>query len=375
MHTWSYALKKFDDIGDAATKQKNVQHIVTPLSAIPVNSLVLYMPKSVYENLPVGASAQSVRVKVTPIGHSVCYPTATTTAAHVNSVITLYGCSAVGLNKSMWGRNVSLDTAAEKPMMPTSIKKCDIKTLEHKIWGNDSGATNEYTEIPACLGISRKLPFYFAISQPKAVTIENPAYSATFNPGWQKFLKMYQQWEWTSHENLPIHEYHYDFVNGLLKPKGSASFHTGVNSFIMPGGHTKLTLDQDLDGKLDSFKHEIFKSEKIGAEQYGYYQNIEKNLAGYAKGTNDYIEVQPLIYVGAMPVSASLPATADAQFTNVRVDFLIETEIDIQVVDDPDFYKNNLSYDWNDQSFTNKDAVRSAEEILNMINTTGMYPE
>lgn len=158
--TWGYAYK-------VLTKVDSVYNeLMTPLACIPAHQLALYMSPAEFEALPSGSMAVEARIKVTPKGFRTSFATQQTNSTYSNSNHTIFGVPAVGLNTSLFGKNIEIaGRDATKPMLVNKTKACKGDSFRNINWGkpvkSGTDEANFIEELPMCIGVHRSLPYYW----------------------------------------------------------------------------------------------------------------------------------------------------------------------------------------------------------------------
>lgn len=356
--TWGY-MWKVDSTG-CVTK------ISSPLAVLPVNQLSTYMSSAQYDLLPIGTTAVSCKIRVTPKGYRCNFQTNASTTTYANTQHTIFGLSAVGLNKSLFGTHQRIaEVDAVEKMKPTKFEKPVSAVWTERMWGTNPNEVKD-TGLPMCLGIHRAMPFYYALCQPKFTT------KSTSKVGYQHLRRMMKEWDFNAAMGQPIVNYEYQFKNGMLKPR---------EAYIMPiddvpecvvrrdrgTNNTKLVVDA-----TGTFTWTDEHKENKKQAEFTYNTDIEKPmLRGYTDTPLDE-EVQPYVYFGVGPIISSAPFESTKSYTSVQAIWYVEAEITLSNVLDTDFTHSDKLYSWTTQNY-GPSAPKKACDNLAMINRTGYY--
>lgn len=367
VNSWGFAYKAFynDD--------ENIAHVSTPLAVIPINQLSCYMSEADFDLLMPGAKAVSCKVKVTPVGYRTAFAANTTTTQMANANHTVFGLTAVGLNKSCWGTHRQVDGInAEHNMIIDTWKNVNMSTFTERLWGSDyntsADAATYFDNIPTIVGAIRSLPFYYHLVQPK--------YNAkviTQATGWPKLAHYINRWDFSSRVHTVVHEYEYEFNNGILKTRPVRMLPMGLKTnkayeYLAPQtNNPRVTIDVNPNCTMKNhYSNWGAFNQQTG---FSYTDNIDKpQLQGFEIFNDSH--VQPLLYVGIQPIQSNGPLATKDEYTNVQGTWYVETELTVDYNMETYFVKNNGLYPWIGQNFGQ--AVRSGESILNDINRVGL---
>lgn len=367
--TWGYAYHVIKE-ADQAYGQ-----LFTPLACIPANQLSTYMSRAEFERLPAGSTAVSCKIKVTPKGFRTSFATQQTGSTYSNSNHTIFGISAIGLNKDQFGKNVEIDDRTPtKPMIVTAVKECKSTSYENIAWGlnltNPNQRTKFFEELPMCIGVHRSLPYYWNAH------IYAPSTNNNVHTGWPYLRENITEWDFAGHVNKPIMQYSYKFNHGLLKNR--ATYYPRPDYGTVEANKTHAfagnvfncfeTVEVDNDGQI--IAGGTHAQQKKDIPVFDYESNIEKPFLGHFTKSDKTNQVQPLPYIGINPIPANSPGSAN-DFTNVQAVWLIETEIIVAVYNQTEFAGSQKLHPWKGRHCGT--VIHSGAEVLNFGNTTGRY--
>lgn len=176
----------------------------TPLAAIPVNCLPLYMSPAEYTMLSKGASAEKCFVKVTGKGFHTPFETGSSTANGANADTLVFGVSAKNLNHM---NNLQLHKYEATAAAPTVISSSEFTVIK---WDNFFYAKKSAAS--ACLPwIHKRLTHYATVYLGKKDKDDNYGIST--------FIYDVNQFDLRSAQGNPIINYKHEFDIAPLKEK------------------------------------------------------------------------------------------------------------------------------------------------------------
>lgn len=349
-------------------------YMTTPLVWLPVEFLNFYISQAEYDTLPIGARVQKVTVNVIPIGSKVSFNTGTTNSIWTNSTQTIFGMSAIGLNRLGWAKPRQIKTRdPAKPMKITSLEDASIKKMKDRLWGIPQTSTDPkgLKELPVTTTIFRSLPWY--------TTIATPAGHRPFADTWPDISKHINIWEFHGFVNKPVIEYSYSPKNGIIKPylfapvygnKVDLSIYAGS---VLPTCPSAKVTVQDGSGK-QSIKLQTNMQDGSHFYELKYDTQMIEKYASSNPGANHSYLIQPSVHFGLHGVQANAPddgLNVVPEFINAAAFWMINSEITISF--DVEKQYNHTQFARNMQLDFVNSAINTQEQYLQNYHILGYF--
>ena len=309
---WSY------NPGAAGTCRSAGWNMATSLQVIDPNCFANYMTDAEYTNLPIGSYATKCRIRLTPIGYRLPFPTGDDKSTFANSQTLIQVAHAVVLENMMPVTVASYTATEADPVTIASKSDTNLPSqLKNKFYG--IGATN--TDISTAYGIPRHINAYAIIGMPGNNDVLLDQYMAVENAN--------------DVRGQTITDYSYEFKNGMIKvpPNWCSSFLAGS-----AGSNGGAYIDLGFKGQPVR-RMQTLGSSKIydtpnfsNTDGVGYDYNIEKAPAFQVQVGNEQSPKNPArIYFGGMAVQSNPITSGTPTFVSCVHTYKIETELEVFV--------------------------------------------
>ena len=293
-------------------------NISTSLQVIDPNVFPLYMTNSEYANLPVGSYAIRSKIRLTPIGYRLPFPTGDDKSTYANSQTLIQVGHAIGLENMMPVTLASYTSTEADPVHIATQIPCDYPSeAATKLFGLN-GAN---TDIGGSYGIPRHINAYAVIGLPGNKDIMLNQYMAVENAN--------------DVRGQTITDYSYEFKNGMIKPprNWTSNFLAGA-----AGSNGGAFVDLGFKGQPKRRMQTLASTNIydipnfISPTNYGYYNNIEKSPCFQVLVGNEQSPKYPSrIYFGGMAVQSNPVTSPNPSFVSCVHTYKLETELEVFV--------------------------------------------
>lgn len=289
---------------------------ITPLACIPPDISALYMSPAQFENLPPWTFAKTGRIKITPLGYRMPFATNEADSTYANSQTLVQIAYSVGLN-TKWNCITAGYTAADADLtLPTGYDD-DFN------WGemmyDNTGEGEEPTNIGAIMGVPKLLNYYTTLVPGKTTQESIP------------LIDHMMIQNVNDCKGCPIINYEYTFKNGLLKLPTNvfAQRRAQRTGFSIPQtiGENPPPLLNGQDSYTNNMTSATVESlNGLNINQYDWH--IEKApFFNRQLGQANQPDRPPLVHFGCMPVQANAALSATPVYSNVVIQWMVETEL------------------------------------------------
>lgn len=289
---------------------------VTPLACLPPDIMALYMTPAQFENIPSWTFAKTCRIKITPLGYRMPFATNEADSTYANSQTLVQIAYSVGLN-TKWNCITAGYTAAEADLtLPTGY---DTNFDWADMMYDTAGEGEEPTNIGAIMGVPKLLNYYTTLVPGKLTNESIP------------LIDHIMIQNVNDCKGCPIINYEYTFKNGLLKlpPAVFAQRRGQQTGWSIPQaiGENPPPLLNGQESYTNNLPSQTVES--LNGTNYNQYDwLIEKApLLNRQLGQSNQPDRPPLVHFGCMPVQANAALAATPVYSNVVIQWMVETEL------------------------------------------------
>lgn len=305
------------------------EYLYTPLCNIDPNYLGWYMNHNEYKNLPAYSYATDVKIKVTPLGYRLPFETNEAVSEYANSQTLVQICYAIGLNNQVNMFDAPYNNDQSDLTTPTGLR------AEDDPYERLYGSTGQDGTIGMNVGIPRHWNRY-------AVLVDT---ASGRTPNLMDLICIQNV---NDCKGTPVINYEYQFKNGLLKtgditrnqdgafglttakPMGNeyplwSDKRIGQTTAAQPA--IPIPQNHLLYSYSASTHHSTTTADGLNLH---YDQPIDKApFLVRQEGDHTTPDHPPLVHVGVMPVQSNAVLGPTASFSNVAVQWMIQTEITV----------------------------------------------
>lgn len=343
---------KYNPGDSGVCRASNGWNVATSLQVIDPNCFANYMTDAEYTNLPIGSYATKCRIRLTPIGYRLPFPTGDDKSTYANSQTLIQVAHAVGL-ENMMPMTVASYTATESDPVTIATKSSNNlpSELKNKFYGIGSGNT----DIVSCYGVPRHINAYAIIGLPGNKDVLLDQYMAVENAN--------------DVRGQTITDYTYEFKNGMIKlPTNWCSNFLAGASGNRGGAFVDLGFKGQPIRRMQTLSATNVSNPSIfsNSDDVGYDYNIEKAPAFQVQVGNEQSPKYPArIYFGGMAVQSNPVSSGTPTFVSCVHTYKIETELEVFVPFTPltcDAQYFPLSY-WDPVTIDPKSAIWTANRF------------
>lgn len=294
-------------------------NITTSLQVIDPNVFPLYMTNSEYMNLPVGSYAIRSKIRLTPIGYRLPFPTGDDKSTYANSQTLIQVGHAIGLENMMPVTVASYTSTEADPVHIATQIQCNYpKELAQKLLGLSAPSP---ADLGGAYGIPRHVNAYAVIGLPGNKDVMLNQYMAVENAN--------------DVRGQTITDYSYEFKNGMIKPPSNwtTSFLAGAagsngGAYVDIGFKGQPTRRMQSLASTNIYDVPNF----ISPPNFGYYHSIEKSPTFQVIVGNEQSPKYPSrIYFGGMAVQSNPVTSPTPTFVSCVHTYKLETELEVFV--------------------------------------------
>ncbi|XP_046600903.1 uncharacterized protein LOC124295332 [Neodiprion lecontei] len=312
-----------------STAFTNSDVMTTPLTYIPVDFLPFYLSPSEYDNMPPFAKVTNVWCRVRIIGVRSGFDTGATNSSTATAEYCPILMTAVGLNNKIDNLNMSYNTVATSPMVPTGTGALDSDLIHRKY----------YDSVASSVQCVPRSSSYYACQYWNKESHEPTDAGNKLQPHTGKMFRLDKVVDLhllNSAIGEQVIEYSYKPRSGFInRPK--TSFvpwqRMGEQSRNQFGGFKHLTQWNKQLGQLEMVHNDTTAAcfnVATNRPLYSYNQNIE--TYGTFSTRDDWITEglpQPQVHIGMQAILQLNPSTESTTFLNAAVYYHIDCGCDI----------------------------------------------
>lgn len=299
--------------------------LTTPLACINPDQLPWYLTPAQYAQLPAFTYATGCSFKITPLGYRLPFATNEAESSYANSQTLVQIAHTKGLN-TMYNL-IKAGYASDQSDLTTPTGYTAPLGLQNLFYGLDGS-------IGCSIGVPRHYNAYTTIVTQQDDDIQLLDQLCVVNVNDCK--------------GTPVINYNHEFKNGLLKvPNINGDL---TSSYIMrrqmgpntegqaslpsvpQGRQANLVLDRGMPNATDGRTTGVQSTNSIETSLQSLSYNVLIEKAPYLQNQlsmNQSPDRPPLIHFGCMPVQSNAALATTATFSNVVVQWMIETELHV----------------------------------------------